>query len=47
MNTIKEKTFRIKKVKKVDGYWELYPKGFDEPLRIKAENVYGKLPPVS
>lgn len=46
MEIIKAKNFRIKKVKKVDGYWELYPKGFDEPLRIKAENVYGKLPPV-
>lgn len=46
MEIIKAKNFRIKKVKEVNGYWELYPKDGKKPLRLKTDLVYGKLPPV-
>ena len=46
MEIIKAKNFRIKKVKKVDEYWELYPKDGKKPLRLKTDLVYGKIPPV-
>lgn len=46
MEIIKAKNFRIKKVEKVEGYWELYPKDGKKPLRLKTDLVYGKLPPV-
>lgn len=46
METIEEKTFRIKKIRKNGGYWELYPKESKRPLRIKVDMVYGNLPPV-
>ncbi len=46
MKTIKEKTFRINKVRMGEEYWELYPKGEDKPILLRIKDVYGMLPPV-
>ncbi|MBR3677043.1 MAG: hypothetical protein IKN71_07930 [Alphaproteobacteria bacterium] len=42
---IEEKSFLIKKIKKADGYWLLFPKGKKEPIKLEEHIVYGNLPP--
>jgi len=41
-----KKTYRIKKITKADGFWNLYPKGEKKPVQLPVESVYGNLPPV-
>lgn len=43
---VEEKDFLIKKIKKENGYWLLYPKGEKEPIKLEERIVYGNLPPV-
>ncbi len=42
---LKEKKFRITKITKNGNFWNLFPKGCDEPVCLDTNLVYGKLPP--
>ena len=43
---LEEKSYRIKKITKSEGYWNLYPEKHDAPIKLKADLVCGNLPPV-
>jgi len=47
MITIENETFQIRKIRKVDGKWQCFPKEKNaQPIELDADIVYGKLPPV-
>jgi hypothetical protein len=43
---LEKESFRIKKITKADGVWNLYPKGKEVPIKLPVDSVYGELPPV-
>ncbi len=43
---LENESFRIKKITKTDGVWNLYPKGKKVPIKLPVDTVYGNLPPV-
>ncbi|MBQ9270878.1 MAG: hypothetical protein IJ218_01255 [Alphaproteobacteria bacterium] len=43
---IKEKSFKIKKIKETNENWLLYPKGEAQPLIVPKAKICAKLPPV-
>jgi len=43
---LEQEKFRIKKITKANGCWNLYPKGEKVPIKLPVDAVYGNLPPV-
>lgn len=41
-----EVSYLIKKIRRADGWWKLYPKGSVAPIYLREEYVHHKLPPV-